>query len=383
MSTDYTKRAISAGLGIGALALLAPRASADTPFTAYPFPSTGAPTPRTMPDRLADIVNVRDWGAKGDGATDDRAAIQAAFDAAFGTPASPNGSNGRYRNRAVYFPNGNYLVSGPLYLIGVYGAHIFGAGAASTKLTYTGPMNGQTVVGNGITALIMTNGFAYSRMEGLHLSIANSNSTCMYIFQDGTKGQTNGNTFADMLFDGATAGVLIGYQSNALCSENLFINCSAISCAGYGFRIIGSNALNNNFVSCGASSCGVGFSCPTGGMHISCASLAVNNIDITTGQQPITIHATRSESARFIDMSASQTRAIISGCNQAAGAGAGYFVNLASGNVAIIDACVQESALSTEGRITGSSGSKVYLRGNDFRNTGYLTGFTGTIAQNI
>jgi hypothetical protein len=66
MTTEFSKRALSAGLGLGALALLAPRASADTPFTAYPFPSAGAPTPRTMPDRLAEIKNVRDFGAIGE-----------------------------------------------------------------------------------------------------------------------------------------------------------------------------------------------------------------------------------------------------------------------------------------------------------------------------
>src|SRR5262245_8259869 len=86
MSTQIDKRellgkvALSAGAGVGALALLGKPASADTPFTNFPFAATGAPQPRTMPDRLAEVKNVKDFGAVGDGRQDDRAAIQAAVD---------------------------------------------------------------------------------------------------------------------------------------------------------------------------------------------------------------------------------------------------------------------------------------------------------------
>ena len=105
-----TNRALSAGFGVGTLALLAQRASADTSFTEFAFPATGAPTPRTMPDRLSEINNVKDFGAAGDGSTDDTAAIQAALDYAFGTSAAPHGVNSRL-NHAVFFPAGTYVVS--------------------------------------------------------------------------------------------------------------------------------------------------------------------------------------------------------------------------------------------------------------------------------
>lgn len=110
MSTQITKRmllgkgGLAAGVGVGALALLAPqRASADTPFTSFPFPATGAPTPRTMPARLADIKNVKDFGAKGNAIDDDTAAINAAVNATAG------GAKG-----LVFFPPGKYRTTGPI-----------------------------------------------------------------------------------------------------------------------------------------------------------------------------------------------------------------------------------------------------------------------------
>src|SRR5438046_2626554 len=84
MSAEISKRALTAGLtaglGAGALALLAQtqRAAADTPFSAFAFPATGAPMARTMPDRLSEVKNVKDFGAVGNGSNDDTAAIQAA-----------------------------------------------------------------------------------------------------------------------------------------------------------------------------------------------------------------------------------------------------------------------------------------------------------------
>src|SRR3984893_851137 len=80
-------------------------ALADAAFTKFSFPATGARANRTMPDRLSDIFNVKDFGALGNwnGSTgaDDTNAIQAALNAA-------NGGG------IVFFPPGTYRITSRL-----------------------------------------------------------------------------------------------------------------------------------------------------------------------------------------------------------------------------------------------------------------------------
>lgn len=73
------------------------------PFTSFAFAATGAPTLRTLPDRLAEVKNVKDFGAVGDGSTDDTAAIQAAV----------NWSAGANRG-VIFFPQGTYQITSPI-----------------------------------------------------------------------------------------------------------------------------------------------------------------------------------------------------------------------------------------------------------------------------
>jgi hypothetical protein len=101
----FSRHALGAGLGVGALALMAQTrpVSADTPFTSFPFSATGGVTPRTMPDRLSDVKNVKDYGAIGNGTSDDTAAIQSAI----------NWTSGAYRG-VIFFPAGTYRITSAL-----------------------------------------------------------------------------------------------------------------------------------------------------------------------------------------------------------------------------------------------------------------------------
>ena len=56
-------------------------AKMTNPFTAFAFDSTGSTTARTLPDRLANVNNVLDYGADPTGATFSDTAIMAAFNA--------------------------------------------------------------------------------------------------------------------------------------------------------------------------------------------------------------------------------------------------------------------------------------------------------------
>lgn len=86
---------------------------------------TGA-VQRTVQSKLHDVVSVKDFGAKGDGATDDTAAIQSAL----------NAVSGSAYGLEIYFPAGIYLVSSALIISTVagFGTKISGAGRGRTVI---------------------------------------------------------------------------------------------------------------------------------------------------------------------------------------------------------------------------------------------------------
>lgn len=83
---------------------------------------TGA-VPRSVQARLRDVVSVKDFGAVGDGVTDDAAAIQAAINFAASSAIATNNSS---VGGVVYFPTGTYLIGTTINLlnrVGLQGAN--------------------------------------------------------------------------------------------------------------------------------------------------------------------------------------------------------------------------------------------------------------------
>ncbi|AUR99320.1 coil containing protein [Vibrio phage 1.264.O._10N.286.51.F2] len=82
--------------------------------------ATDSTEERTLGDRFADVVNVKDYGALGDGLTDDTVAIQAAFNADGNT---------------IYFPESTYVVTTGLNLPA--NKNILGNGSTLDASTFT------------------------------------------------------------------------------------------------------------------------------------------------------------------------------------------------------------------------------------------------------
>ena len=83
--------------------------------------ATGSTQPRSLSDRFADAISVKDFGAVGDGTTDDAAAIQATL-------------NSQTDGGIVYFPQGTYLCNSKITTTNH--VSLVGEGAKSTEIIF-------------------------------------------------------------------------------------------------------------------------------------------------------------------------------------------------------------------------------------------------------
>jgi hypothetical protein len=101
-------------------------------YIAQTGPSAISPIVRTLQDKLDDFVNVQDFGAAGDGITDDTSAINRAIQQIYKSTVSPTESRAR---RTIYFPGGSYIITSPI-LIPPF-ARFVGDGAGSVTIQQT------------------------------------------------------------------------------------------------------------------------------------------------------------------------------------------------------------------------------------------------------
>ena len=90
------------------------------------FIATGTTTARNLVTRFADVINVKDFGAIGDGVSDDTAAIQAAIDS-----LNDNG--------IVFFPEGKYVCTTELLILKA-GISLIGAGKGYYRWHFQNPL---------------------------------------------------------------------------------------------------------------------------------------------------------------------------------------------------------------------------------------------------
>jgi len=230
----------------------------DVPFTNYAFPASGASKNRTMPARLNDVINVRDWGAKGDGVTDDTAAIQAAIE--YGRLLT---NSFFCAGAQIFIPAGTYYIGSPPL--------IFGWTATTRSQRSAGSLS---IMGAGRDATILkgnSSGFLVRKNEGNASQLANltdltiwnqssaANSGALYAEMMG-----NGAYFERCHFKGFVALVFAHDQYNMTLSDCLFTCTASIGRAdaatpGPPAGSVGVFTLQSEMVNCRAEGFDVGF----------------------------------------------------------------------------------------------------------------------------
>jgi hypothetical protein len=195
--------------------------------------------------KLAEMVSVKDFGAVGDGTTDDTTAIQAALN------ASTN----------VYIPAGNYKITSTLIMQSLGATNqmvvIKGAGFGSTTLSWAGSTTGY-VITNTVRSFFKIEDitFANTVASGSTIAIQSTGG-----FQD--------STIRNCLFSGFQAGIQMGniagsdsFFTNIEC--NVFFNCYFgvwMGATPTGLLPCNSNWINKNSF----NSCTYGIYCYQGG----------------------------------------------------------------------------------------------------------------------
>ncbi len=340
------------------------------PVEQLSFIPTGATTKRGLGDWSADMFfNVKNFGAKGDGSTNDTTAIQTCFDAAFGTSGSPHGTSspGYFSNVTVFFPPGHYIITSTLTLTQVMGGKIFGAGRNVVTIENTAT--------NG--SVITTNGFEFSTVSEINFVTA-SGTGIAFDLDGGASTSSQSNTFLNCSFGGGGAyGLALARVGGVQCSETLVINCYFNTCTTAGFYTAGANACDNIIVGGNIAGCAKGIRVGNGAIPgiygVSFQNQTSCDIEIantpTGGGDAYHISGCRSEGTDVFIRCPPAIALNVSGCAHA-GTNNGAFIDT-NGAYVSITGCT-----SLKGDINGNTGT-LSIAGSFFTRSDYLANWSG------
>src|SRR5262245_8540532 len=179
------------------------------------------------------FVNVKDYGAEGDGTTDDFANIMKAV------AAVRDSQTGGFAKQSLYFPPGRYRVSRPIFLDHWSGGGFFGEG----------PDQSVIVSGAG-KSVFLTNGTGYTTFVGLGFETSTNSIEPAFdlSWEDSAGDPPNGaalqaNMFYNIRFQGGDEGLSIG-AGGYMGSENLIVD-STFKYSSTGMAVHNYNALAN------------------------------------------------------------------------------------------------------------------------------------------
>ncbi|EKM55463.1 glycoside hydrolase family 55 protein [Phanerochaete carnosa HHB-10118-sp] len=262
--------------------------------------------------------NVKDFGAKGDGVTDDTAAINAAISTGVRCGLGCNSTS--TSPAVVYFPSGTYLVSTPI--IALYYTALVGDARNLPTLLASANFSGMAVIdadpyipnGGGAQYYVNQNNFfrsvrnfvidltkmpASATATGLHWQVSQATSLINVVVNMSTASGNNhqgmfmengsGGFMGDLVFNGGKFGIWIGNQQFTV--RNITVNnanSAIFSIWNWGWTFQGVT-INN---------CQVGFDLTTGGVTLDQQTVgAIAVIDATVVNTPIFIRNSKPSSS--------------------------------------------------------------------------------------
>lgn len=221
-------------------------------YTVQTGTSVSQPVLRSLQDKLDDFVNIRDFGAVGDGVTDDTAAINRALYEIYCRDSSQP-----LVRRTIYFPGGRYMVSGDVVKVPTY-ARLQGDGADRTFIIQNDATQDCALkladTKQQIDAAIGTNGATPPQMidvRDMTIQHTGSNYNTKTVSINKAKNVIfNGVKFSGAVADLSTSGnssACVGLFSNAaLSTTNVYFNNCEFSDQTY--AVTASDAGINNVV---------------------------------------------------------------------------------------------------------------------------------------
>ncbi|WP_180970193.1 carbohydrate-binding domain-containing protein [Deinococcus planocerae] len=177
----------------------APAPVSEPAPTLAPAPT---PSPSPTPTAPADAVDVKTFGAKGDGVADDTAALQRAADS----------------KKALFFSPGTYLISNQVNFRGLSGVTLSGTGATIVAKSST----------PDTAALLLLDTPRNVKVSGLTLRGKDGGNLLAAWWQDGLRIQGG----SDVLVDGVTVSEVSGVGVDILASTRVTVQNSAVSKMG-------------------------------------------------------------------------------------------------------------------------------------------------------
>jgi Pectate lyase superfamily protein len=308
-----------------------------------------------------DVVNVKAmFGAAGDGAKDDTAAIQAAIDYCFGTQSDPHGQ-AAHKNKILFFPPGQFKITSPLLLSRVHGGRVLGSGRFVTKISND--------VGGSV---FITNGCQYSHFEGIELQ-GTGDSIIFDLSWDGAVVALQSNTFIDLFFAGGAIGINLG-RGGFMGSENLFLNCFWGGNKTAGLVTSNFNALQNTIVGGNFQTCGVGVWISKGSVPLIASvgfqqSATCDVLLENSAHDTITVDSCRTESRHFFKVPHGNPHFNVRGCSHTvAGNVEGDFINVNGSTTGVVESCV-----SVAGRMILQQNCRVRVANSSFGRTDWIS----------